>query len=209
MTMTELEFHGVHIAQPEEFFCAVLRVSTTGKIIPVWMSPIEGGKLAARHQGFSPRRPDTHDLLINVLEEQSGGVEDITISSYYEGVFIADVQTASGEVLDVRLSDALVLAEYFEVPVMIDSELANSVAVFASKDDLLEYLDLDLPTPDGVTDDDGHPERAESESASGNAQADADFSEMMRSLGMSEEDFLGDNNPDDEDDTGVTGDANR
>ena len=208
MSAIQLEFHGVRIAQPEEFFCAVLRVPTSGKIIPVWMAPVEGGKLAARQQGYSARRPDTHDLLIGMLEAQ-GGIEEILISSYYEGVFIADVLTTAGETLDARLSDALVLSEHFDVPISIDEELAGQVAVYASQDDLLEYLDLDLPTPEGA--DASNDERSlyDAESASGNAEDDAAFSEMMRSLGMSEEDFLSEDDGDDDGDAGVTGDANR
>jgi len=53
-----------------------------------------------------------------------------------------------------------------------------------------EYFDLEISTPAAADNLSTSENNDSSTSASGNAQADADFEAMMRSLGMDEKDFL-------------------
>ena len=189
MSDVSLEFHGIHQVGPEDDVCAVLRWPEENRLIPVWISPIEGMQLAAALDGHQPNRPTSHDLICEVLEG-TGGVDAIEIANYHQGTFMVDIKAPNGEVYDSRLSDALAVSEYFNVPISAEADLLAQVSVYASDADVKEYFDLEISTP-GAGDDVQTCENSEfSTSASGNAQADADFEAMMRSLGMDEKDFL-------------------
>ena len=189
MSDVSLEFHGIHQVGPEDDVCALLRWPEENRLIPVWISPIEGMQLAAVLDGHQPNRPTSHDLICEVLEG-TGGVEAIEIANYHQGTFMVDIKAPNGEVYDSRLIDALAVSEYFNVPISAEADLLAQVSVYASDADVKEYFDLEISTP-GAGDNLLTSESSESStSASGNAQADADFEAMMRSLGMEEKDFL-------------------
>ena len=184
-----LEFHGIHQVGPEDDVCAVLRWPEENRLIPVWISPIEGMQLAAVLDGHQPNRPTSHDLICEVLEG-TGGVEAIEIANYHQGTFMVDIKAPNGEVYDSRFSDALAVSAYFNVPISAEADLLAQVSVYASDADVKEYFDLEISTPGAGDDVQTRENNDSSTSASGNAQADADFEAMMRSLGMEEKDFL-------------------
>lgn len=189
MSDVSLEFHGIHQVGPEDDVCALLRWPEENRLIPVWISPIEGMQLAAVLDGHQPNRPTSHDLICEVLEG-TGGVEAIEIANYHQGTFMVDIKAPNGEVYDSRLSDALAVSAYFNVPISAEAELLAQVSVYASDADVKEYFDLEISTPGAGDDVQTRENNDSSTSASGNAQADADFEAMMRSLGMEEKDFL-------------------
>ena len=189
MSDVSLEFHGIHQVGPEDDVCAVLRWPEENRLIPVWISPIEGMQLAAALDGHQPNRPTSHDLISEVLEG-TGGVEAIEIANYHQGTFMVDIKAPNGEVYDSRLSDALAVSEYFNVPISAEADLLAQVSVYASDADVKEYFDLEISTPAAGDNLSTSENNDSSTSASGNAQADADFEAMMRSLGMEEKDFL-------------------
>jgi len=189
MSDVSLEFHGIHQVGPEDDVCALLRWPEENRLIPVWISPIEGMQLAAVLDGHQPNRPTSHDLICEVLEG-TGGVEAIEIANYHQGTFMVDIKTPNGEVYDSRLIDALAVSEYFNVPISAEADLLAQVSVYASDADVKEYFDLEISTPGTGVHLPSSESSESSTSASGNAQADADFEAMMRSLGMEEKDFL-------------------
>ena len=67
----------------------------------------------------------------------------------------------------------------------VDETVAAQAAVFISEDDAKRYLQADIEVEEF---------NGQSVSASGDAQADADFEALMRSLGVEDAD-LGDDNP--------------
>lgn len=179
MSLIPVDHHGVHVLGPEEFFCAILRWPEEGRILPIWMSAIEGGYLAAYELDESPRRPGTHDLLADALSRQEGGVSQIAITSYYEGVFVATI-TAGGEDMDARASDALILATILDLQVYVDEDVLTQASIWVQDEALEEYLGLSFG--DDVT------PAADQRRAPGGegAISDAEFESMMRSLGMTD-----------------------
>lgn len=190
MTLIPVEYHGIHTAGPEQFTCVLLRWAEQNRILPVWISPIAAAELDARDNGFTPRRPGSAELLVDVINRTGGGVSAVNIISHFEGVFIASIVLADGEEIDARPSDALLLARSLEMDIHVEEDVLTQASFFVSDDILEEYFGLRFG------------DEVEASSASGDAQADADFEQMMRSLGMSEADFGG------EDDTDVTEDDN-
>lgn len=203
MTLIPVEFHGVHTTGPEQFTCVLLRWAEQNRILPVWLSPLAAAELDVREGGYTPRRPGTVDLLLDLISRTSGGVTAVNIISHFEGVFIASIVLDDGEQIDARPSDALLVARALELEVHVEEDVLTQASVFASDDVMEEYF--------GLRFDSARPPAEEEVSASGDAQADADFEEMMRSLGMSESDFFHGNGPHGrvEDDEGTDDDVTR
>lgn len=194
MTLIPVEYHGVHTTGPEHFSCVLLRWAEQNRVLPIWMSPLSAAELEARDEGFIPRRPGTPDLMAEMSTRLTSGVTAVNIISHFEGVFIASLVFNDGEEIDARPSDAIKLARALEIDIHVEEDVLTQASFFISDDVLEEYFGLRFSPAE---ESDGGDEV----SASGDAQADADFEEMMRSLGMDESDFLETGG---EDDTDVT-----
>lgn len=185
MTLIPVEYHGVHTAGPEDFSCVLLRWAEQNRILPLWISPIIAADLDARESGYSPRRPSTHEVLAETLSAMTSGVATISLLSAYEGTFIASIVLNDGEEIDARASDAIMLARLLELDVHVDEDVLTQNSFFATDADLKEYFGYQINGHAGDLGDGG-----QEVSASGDAQADADFSQLMESLGFSESELL-------------------
>lgn len=178
--MASVTLWGVHDVGPESFPCALLRVDSSQHFLVAWLG-WEAAEALSRHaNGLSTSRPDTHEILCEALE-LAGGVESVEIVAQREGVFMADVLTRQGTVLDCRLSDALVIAELTDTPVDVADEVL-SAAVFISPDSMHEYFGVEGPEAD---------EGKQTISMDADERAkNLEFAQFMNSLGVSEADFF-------------------
>ncbi|MEJ5927330.1 bifunctional nuclease family protein [Corynebacterium sp. H128] len=181
MAFLPVEFGGVTPIGPEMFPCVLLQWLDRGLVLPMWIAAAVADELDIRDSGMSPRRPNAYDLLVDAYQQQGGGVSEIRIVSQHQGVFIASIVLLNGDEVDARASDALVIARIVQAPVLVDEDVLNQTSLFVSAPDLASYFDLVMEAPE-----------VGEESSFGDAQADADFEELMRSLGVSEDDLLGD-----------------
>ncbi|NMB23503.1 MAG: bifunctional nuclease family protein [Corynebacterium sp.] len=184
----ELQFHGIHTMEPDGFTCAVFRWEDGNKVLPIWMDQDDALRIQAYHSGYRPRRPGVHELLADAFTRNGPWVSNLRIVSHFEGVFMASVITSEGEELDARPSDILMLSELLELPIAADEEILQQCAVFVNQEDMEAYFGIMIET---TVDDEVFP----GESASGDAQADADFQKLMQSLGVTEDDLFIDTDP--------------
>lgn len=185
MSFIKLEFHGIHTMEPDGFTCAVFRWVEGNKILPIWLDQDDALKIQAYKAGFSPRRPTSHELLAEAFTRNGPWVSSLRIVSHFEGVYMAAITTSEGEEFDARPSDVIMLSELLEVPISADEEILQQTAVFMNEQDLESYFGIVVEAPAVSSLD-------TSDSASGDAQADADFQDLMQSLGVSEDDLFTD-----------------
>lgn len=97
---------------------------------PIVIGLPEAQAIERRLKGAVIKRPQTHDLLANVLTELGAKLESITVSDLQEGTFFAtlDVRTAAGETLriDSRPSDAIALGVAQDVPIYVEEHVLES-----------------------------------------------------------------------------------
>ena len=183
--MEAVNLIGVFPVGPEDFLCALLQRPTNGRCIPVWLPPMEGAELAMRLDGWAPSRPRPVDAIAELIQTSTNGADSLELSSYVDGTFMATLTIYGGAEIDLRASDALLFADALHMELTVDDTLAAQASVFLSQEDAERYLQAEIEIED-FTD--------ESVSASGDAQADADFEALMRSLGVEDSD-LGEDNP--------------
>lgn len=195
MASVPVAIHGVHELGPEGFACAIIEGVGDNRIIPIWLNPADAMLLDVRLRGMGPRRPTTHDLLAELVQAQ-GGIAEIIIDSYHEGIFSATIHLNSGESLDARASDAIMLSVLCNASLAMLDEVISQTALYLNPEDMRTYLGIN----EFHQEDDPH----ESSSASGDAQADADFQSFMQSMGVTESDLRGGSEANDD---GVTGES--
>lgn len=184
MTSVPVTLCGVYPVGPENYLCAVLLWEEKRRFIPVWLPPVGGAQLLGRISDWEPTRPDTHDLVFELIERCTPGIAAIELSNYHQGVFMAQLTMEDGSELDCRPTDALILATMADLPVEVDEAVLTQASVRLTPDEAAEYFDIQL---------DDIPDDPSNNSASGDAKADADFQKLMREMGVEESDFnLGD-----------------
>lgn len=179
--MVDAHLIGVRPVGPENFLCALVQLEGSARLLPVWLSPVEGARLLGRVNGWAPDRPHAIDALVSHIEALSGA-ESVELSTYHEGVVTATLRLGDGSEIDMRPSDALAAAVELEVPLEVAEEVAGA-ATFISPEDARRYLGFDVDVDNDV------PLQPQGEES---AASDDEFAELMRKLGVEEEDLGGD-----------------
>lgn len=203
MSTVPVSLCGVFPVGPENFLCAVLLWEERRRFLPIWLSPIGGAQLLGRIGEWEPTRPDAHNLLVDIIEQSTSGVSAIELTGYYNGVFMAQVTMEDGAEIDCRPTDALILALMLDLPIEVEEDVLNQASLWLSAEDAADYFDIEF---DGdLLGDSGSADADHGNSASGDKQADLDFENLMRELGVEEKDLGFGDTPDAEDDSGENG----
>lgn len=98
---------------------------------PIVIGLPEAQAIERRLKGATIKRPQTHDLLANVVEALGGELVSITITDLNEGTFFATLDIKkSGEVIhvDSRPSDAIALGIANDVPIFVEEHVLDSAS---------------------------------------------------------------------------------
>jgi uncharacterized protein len=101
-----------------------------GRSFPIVIGLPEAQAIERRLKNIQIKRPQTHDLLMNVIEELRATLESITINDLQEHTFFAqlNVRDASGKLhkIDSRPSDAIALGIASNVPIYVEERVLDS-----------------------------------------------------------------------------------
>ena len=139
----DAHIEGVRVAETPSGLAAVvtLGVENDDEVLPIFIGVEEATSIARGLDAQDIGRPMTHDLLLDVMEELGGRVEQVVVSGLDDGTYVADlhVDTPRGDaVVDARPSDSLALASRTNA----DIEITPSVFE-AGSEPAEEYDDLD------------------------------------------------------------------
>lgn len=116
------------IAENREMQLIVLRERNGDRHLPIVIGMFEAHAIDRRVKGHQYKRPLTHDLLANVIEQLSGDLEKIVINDLQDGTFFAKlVVRQSSELIEIdsRPSDAIALGVASEVPIYVEDHVLN------------------------------------------------------------------------------------
>ena len=115
----------------------VLREVDVERYLPIWIGPCEAEAIANRLNHIEIPRPQTHDLLVNVLDELDADLLYIHINALADNTFFArlvlDVKGQRSEV-DCRPSDAIAVAVRLDVPIYVAEEVMDEAGVYPERD---------------------------------------------------------------------------
>lgn len=102
-----------------------------GRSFPIVIGLPEAQAIERRLKGIQIKRPQTHDLLMNVIAAMGGRLESITINDLSEQTFFAllHVRDKAGKLVDIdsRPSDAIALGIASNVPIFVAEHVLDAV----------------------------------------------------------------------------------
>ncbi|HQE94145.1 MAG TPA: bifunctional nuclease family protein [Anaerolineae bacterium] len=137
----------------------VLRESNVERYLPIWIGPCEAESIANRLNGVEIPRPQTHDLIVSILDTLEADLLYVHINALADNTFFARlVVDVNGRQIDIdsRPSDAIAIAVRMGVPIYVAEEVMEEAGVFPERDllpkeqedlgvfrDFLSTLDID------------------------------------------------------------------
>jgi uncharacterized protein len=135
--MIEVVIDSVRVSLTNQQRIVVLREINAERYLSIYIGPYEAEAITIALQEIEVARPQTHDLLKNVINTLNGRLVRVEVVALREDVFYGNlVVESSGRIvnIDSRPSDALALAVRAHVPVFVSREVMESAGVVPEKD---------------------------------------------------------------------------
>jgi bifunctional DNase/RNase len=100
------------------------------RTFPIVVGRPEAYAIDRRLKGIAPLRPQTHELLADVILNLGGTLQKIIIDDLTDGTFYAKLYVMQGEtehIIDSRPSDAIALGVAMQVPIYVDERVLDEV----------------------------------------------------------------------------------
>ena len=138
-----VEVNSIRLEESSETPILLLLDPSTQKVLPIWIGTIEAVSIAYAQEGILHDRPQTHDLLLNMVEALEGTINEVNISNIEENTYFADIilNTINGTVtLSARPSDAIALALRSNIPVTVNQDVfeTNSIDLIIDNSNEIE-----------------------------------------------------------------------
>jgi bifunctional DNase/RNase len=135
--MVEVTIDSVRVSLTNQQRIVVLREVNADRYLPIWIGPYEAEAITIALQEIEVARPQTHDLLKNVLNTLDARLTRVEVVALHDDVFYANlVVELNGQAvhIDSRPSDALALAVRAHIPVLVAQEVMDVAGVVPEKD---------------------------------------------------------------------------
>lgn len=138
-----VEVNSIRLEESSETPILLLLDPSTQKVLPIWIGTIEAVSIAYAQEGILHDRPQTHDLLLNIVEALEGSISEVNISNIEDSTYFADIilNTVNGLVtLSARPSDAIALALRSNIPVTVNQDVfeTNSIDLIIDNSNEIE-----------------------------------------------------------------------
>ncbi len=139
----KVEVNSIRLEETSETPILLLLDPTTQKVLPIWIGTIEAVSIAYAQEGIIHNRPQTHDLLLNVIEALDSSINEVNISNIEDDTYYADIilNSQNGLIsLSARPSDAIALALRSNIPVTVNEEVfeTNSIDLIIDNSNEIE-----------------------------------------------------------------------
>lgn len=137
-------------------YVLVLDAPDTGKQVPVIIGEPEAQAIVMAIEQRQARRPLTHQLINNIMEQYMLILKQVTIDRFDEGIFYSTLYISDGfteKRIDSRTSDAIVLALMQGCPIMMGQNVLDETSMEpGALEDNLPRNKAQLPNPDETLD---------------------------------------------------------
>ena len=101
------------------------------RTFPILIGIFEATSIDRRVKQYHSPRPLTHDLLVSIVENLGGELQDVVISELREHTYYAKLRIKhEGEILEVdaRPSDAIAVAVTVDAPIYVADDVLDEVS---------------------------------------------------------------------------------
>jgi len=122
----QMELRRIIISELDPHQIVILKEVDGERSFPIVIGVFEATSIERRVKGEQSPRPLTHDLIISVVEQMGGEIQDIVISDLREHTYFAKLRVRKdGELteVDCRPSDAIAVAVASRVPIYVNEDV--------------------------------------------------------------------------------------
>ena len=126
-----MELKRIIISEVHEQQIIVLREVDGERSFPIVIGIFEATSIDRRVKNIVPPRPLTHDLIVSVIDQLGGDLQDIVISDLQDHTYFAKLRVRrEGELIEVdcRPSDAIAVAVTAKVPIWVAEDVLAETA---------------------------------------------------------------------------------
>ena len=139
----KVEVNSIRLEESSETPILLLLDPSTQKVLPIWIGTIEAVSIAYAQEGILHDRPQTHDLLLNIIEALDASINEVNISNISDETYYADIVLNSGNglvTLSARPSDAIAIALRSNIPVTVNQKVfeTNSIDLIIDSSNEIE-----------------------------------------------------------------------
>ncbi len=135
--MIEVVIDSVRVSLTNQQRIVILREVDAERYLPIWIGPYEAEAITIALQDIEVARPQTHDLLKNVLGALNARLVRVEVISLRDDVFYGNlVVEVDGKMIeiDTRPSDALAMAVRAHVPIMATKDVLDTAGIIPEQD---------------------------------------------------------------------------
>ena len=145
-----VEVNSIRLEETSETPILLLLDPSTQKVLPIWIGTIEAVSIAYAQEGILHDRPQTHDLLIDIIESLNATISEVCITNIKDKTYFAEItlSTIQGNVtLSSRPSDAIALAIRSNSKITVNQDLFNENSIILIDEnnqeikDFIEFID--------------------------------------------------------------------
>ncbi len=147
--MVEVVIDSVRVSLTNQQRIVVLREVNSERYLSIWIGPYEAEAITIALQEIEVARPQTHDLLKNVMNQLNAKLLRVEVVNLKEDVYFGNlVVEFNGQTLNIdsRPSDALALAVRAHVPILISKEVMEAAGLVPDQD-LQQQQPSEPPAP--------------------------------------------------------------
>jgi len=127
--MGEVRVVGIRVEQPQNQPVLLLRESDGDRYLPIWIGQPEAQAIAHEQQGFEAARPQTHDLIRDLIAALGHSLKEVRIVDLREGTFYADLIFDRDIKVSARPSDSVAIALRVGVPIYVEEAVLEEAGL--------------------------------------------------------------------------------
>lgn len=135
--MVEVVIDSVRVSLTNQQRIVILREVNAERYLPIWIGPYEAEAITIALQDIEVARPQTHDLLKNVLNAMNARLLRVEVVNLKDDVFYGSlIVEVNGNTLEIdsRPSDALAMAVRAHVPILASREVMETAGIKPDQD---------------------------------------------------------------------------
>src|ERR1051325_5013509 len=135
--MIEMSVEFVRVSMQNYNRVVILKEKESERYLLIWIGPAEAEAIAMRLGDVQPPRPQTHDLLVNIIDSLGARVSHVLVNDLNNDTFYARiVLEANGRTVEIdsRTSDAIALAVRTQVPIYAEESVLERAGILLDKE---------------------------------------------------------------------------
>lgn len=130
--LVEVKIDSLRVSLTNQQRIVVLKDVNQDRYLPVWIGPYEAESITIAIQEIEVSRPQTHDLIKNILKSIDASLLHVEISDLHDEIFFGTlvINNQGTEIrIDCRPSDAIAVAVRLHTPIMVSKSVMDVASI--------------------------------------------------------------------------------